>query len=78
MPCWVQTIELRPFYVEARRRTKETGQRWSVDHIVPLMHPLVCGLHCPANFEIILLDDNVHKANSWWPDMPETQAELWT
>ena len=28
---------------------KTTGQRWEVDHIVPIKSKLVCGLHCASN-----------------------------
>ena len=57
--------------------TAHLGVQHSVDHIVPLNHPLVCGLHRVANFEVLPLVDNVRKSNNWWPGMPETQGELW-
>lgn len=56
--------------------TKFTGVQHSVDHIVPLNHPLVCGFHRIANFEILPLADNVRKSNNHWPDMPAVQGEL--
>jgi hypothetical protein len=56
--------------------TAETGVQHSVDHIVPLIHPLVCGLHCPANLRVIPLADNIRKSNNWWPDCPFEQLEL--
>lgn len=34
-----------------------------VDHIVPLNHPLVCGLHIPRNLQIITYDKNKEKGN---------------
>jgi hypothetical protein len=52
------------------------GVRFSVDHTVPLQHPLVCGLHRVANFQVLPLLDNVRKGNNWWPDMPAVQGEL--
>lgn len=56
--------------------TEHTGVRHSVDHTVPLNHPLVSGLHRAANFEVVPLLDNIRKGNRWWPDMPEQQAVL--
>ncbi len=53
------------------RLTETTDKLWTVDHIVPLQNPLVCGLHCEANLRIILGADNFAKCNRWWPDMPE-------
>ena len=41
------------------------GVQLSVDHIVPLKHPMVCGLHRPSNFEIIPLAENMRKSNHW-------------
>lgn len=56
--------------------TKFLCVQYSVDHVVPLNHPLVCGLHRVANFEVAPLADNIRKSNNWWPDMPETQGDL--
>lgn len=76
VPSWTDRslmhdlIELKTIY------TRCTGFQFSVDHIVPLRHPLVCGFHCPDNFEMMLLLDNQRKSNLFWPDMPEVQQEL--
>jgi len=48
----------------------------SVDHIVPLIHPFVCGLHVENNLRIIPLADNIRKSNNHWPDMWAEQQEL--
>lgn len=56
--------------------TAVTGVQHSVDHVVPLNHPIVCGLHRVANFEVLPLADNVRKSNNWWPDMPAVQGDL--
>lgn len=78
LPPWTTTGECRAFWDESRRMTEATGIQHSVDHIVPLVHPLVCGLHCPANLHVIPLAENVRKSNNWWPDMPECQAPLFS
>ena len=75
-PPWVSSADLRPFYVEARRRTKATGVTWSVEHIVPLKGHLVCGLHCPANLTWLPLEENMKKGHHWGPGMPEEQVEM--
>jgi hypothetical protein len=72
----VHKPDLGMFYRLARIATAATGTRWSVEHIVPLKNPLVCGLHCPANLTLSPLVDNVLKGNSWWPDMPAMQMEM--
>lgn len=56
--------------------TASTGVQHSVDHIVPLIHPLVCGLHCEDNLEITTLAANIQKSNNWWPGMWGEQPTL--
>jgi len=67
-PSWVRPEDLRAFYDEAERRTLATGIRHSVDHRVPLQHPLVCGLHVPWNLQVMPLIDNIRKSNKWEPN----------
>jgi hypothetical protein len=75
-PPWVTWAECNVFWDESARKTAETGIQHSVDHIVPLIHPLVCGLHAPANFRVCPLADNQRKSNKWWPDMWMEQIEM--
>jgi hypothetical protein len=60
-------VELRMVYAEA-----QPGEH--VDHIVPLIHPLVCGLHVPWNLQYLPGPANVSKKNSFDPSGP--QGEL--
>lgn len=50
------------------RKAKEYGME--VDHIVPLKHPLVCGLHVWHNLQLLDRNLNRSKRNLAWPDMP--------
>ena len=69
-PPWSDKQKILAIYQEARRIELETGIRYSVDHIVPLKHNLVCGLHNEFNLRAIPLVDNLIKGNRHWPDMP--------
>jgi len=65
VPSWVDKEELKKFYTEAKRLTQETGIKHHVDHIVPLKHKDVCGLHVPWNLQVITMTENVSKRNKF-------------
>jgi len=52
-------------YLEAQRLSLETGVEYVVDHIIPLQHPDVCGLHNDANTQVITAEENRVKGNSF-------------
>lgn len=52
-------------YLEAQRLSLETGVEYVVDHIIPLQHPLVSGLHNDANTQVITAEENRVKGNSF-------------
>ena len=65
-PSWLtvnQHEEMNMFYIEAKTREKETGIKFHVDHIVPLLGETVCGLHVPWNLQVITAYDNLVKGN---------------
>lgn len=61
----------REAYRLCRERTRTTGVRFEVDHIVPLRSKVVCGLHNEHNLRVIPAIENNRKGNRRWPDMPE-------
>jgi len=48
----------------AQQKTKETGIKYSVDHIIPLKGRSASGLHVPWNIQIIPIKENMQKGNS--------------
>jgi hypothetical protein len=63
-PIWAERELIAEVYRQAALRD------WHVDHVVPLNSPLVCGLHCWANLQILSPSENCSKGNFHWPDMP--------
>lgn len=70
-PDWVNRALLLWAYRRARELTNRTGERYVVDHIVPLVHPYVCGLNVPYNIRVIPERVNQRKSNSFNPDQVE-------
>ena len=69
-PAWTDVDLITSLYTLARVY-RGAGLVVEVDHIVPIQHPLVCGLHVPANLQILPRKANRSKSNRHWPDMPE-------
>lgn len=68
IPPWADLQEIEEFYLAC-----PAGHH--VDHIIPLKHPLVCGLHVIANLQYLPASDNCRKKNYFNPDNWRTGDE---
>lgn len=57
--------EIKEVYQKATQLTEETGTLYCVDHIIPLVHPDVCGLHTPHNLQLLPFEENAKKTNKF-------------
>src|SRR3990167_5409667 len=58
-PAWADQEAIDAIYADAVR----VGL--TVDHIVPLKSPIVCGLHVPWNLRLLSEAENNKKGNRW-------------
>lgn len=64
-PIWADLSKIDQIYVKARQMSYSSGVGYEVDHIVPLVHPLVCGLHVEHNLQILTETENAQKSNKF-------------
>lgn len=69
IPAWADETKIAEMYAARRFAQEFFGQPIHVDHVVPLNSPLVCGLHCEANLQLLPGPENSRKHNRYWPDM---------
>lgn len=65
-PPWLtdeHKLEIKKIYEIAKEKTKTTGIKYDVDHIVPLKGKDVCGLHVPWNLQLLTEFENGSKNN---------------
>lgn len=65
-PSWLtyrQKQDIKALYQQAVTLSQITGERYVVDHIVPLINEIVCGLHVPWNLRVITQEENLKKSN---------------
>lgn len=63
-PAWADKAMINKVY----EKSKCFGM--AVDHIVPIMSKIVCGLHVWDNLQLLEKGENSAKSNRHWPDMP--------
>ena len=65
-PHWLtceHLLQMQNFYEHARDCAIVSGEKYHVDHIVPIKGKNVCGLHVPWNLQVLPWDVNVSKGN---------------
>jgi hypothetical protein len=67
-PLWLTKVQRKAITDYYRRACWPLEH---IDHIVPLEHPLVCGLNVPWNLQKIGWRANLLKGNMYWPDCPD-------
>lgn len=67
-PRWLsagQRSEITNFYIVAAALGDKYGIEYHVDHVVPIIHGLVCGLHVPWNLQLLTAEENILKSNKF-------------
>jgi 5-methylcytosine-specific restriction endonuclease McrA len=67
-PKWVKRADLAHLKELRAALTASTGIPHVIDHVIPLNHPMVCGLSVPENLQVITYRQNGAKSNYWNPD----------
>ena len=68
MPLWANKDAIKNVYALSKELTVTTGIRHEVDHVIPIKHPLVCGLHVENNLQVISENENRVKSNNFTID----------
>ena len=68
---WINLEKVKEVYLRSSVLNKESSITYEVDHIVPLVSKLVCGLHWEGNLQIIPASENRKKSNIYWPGHPD-------
>lgn len=69
-PAWDRELDALVFREAARlavSREQVTGDKWEIDHIVPLKGKLVSGLHVWNNLQVVQKTANRRKSNAFQP-----------
>jgi len=67
-PDWLteeQHKQIQDIYQHARDCELVSGEKYHVDHIIPLQGENISGLHVPWNLQVLPADINIAKSNSY-------------
>lgn len=64
-PAWSSKEKIEEFYFAADFLSMITGEWHHVDHVVPLISDIVCGLHVEQNLQVLTAKENLAKSNSF-------------
>jgi hypothetical protein len=70
-PSWLskeQKKHIADIYAHAKDCERVSGEKYHVDHIIPLKGKTVCGLHVPWNLQVLPADLNTQKSNQYDPE----------
>lgn len=70
-PSWACQKEMELIRMIRDEITRRTGVPHVMDHIIPLNHPLICGLNVPWNLQVLTRKQNSAKSNHWSPSQLE-------
>ena len=65
-PKWLTKFDLdyiKHLYIQAKELEKLDGIKYHVDHIIPLINDIICGMHVPWNLQILTASENMSKKN---------------
>lgn len=67
VPAWANLERIQALYSLAAMLTSNTGEKWHVDHIIPIASDFVCGLHVYENLRVVPAKVNLQKSNKFKP-----------
>lgn len=80
-PPWVESYkeEIENIYKTRQELDATLGKKHHVDHIIPLTHSDVCGLHVPWNMQVLTQNENCSKNNQFdgTYDNEKWREKLW-